>query len=358
MSYIKIFTSTIAVSVALFAGCAHAQNNGKRQVLMPGSLPGMGGIARQEEQKPDVAAPGKIIATPQSDNETVTHEVFRVSLSTMPADEAVAMSKAAMEQATEKAPEIQTSSLISLTGGGQGLVRHLPLKNGKQVKQSKIKPREESKESAAAIDQPPVVSSAAATAPVPALEKEPLLTPVSADIEQLKEATPPVVEEKPAKTTNSEVAPVKQDAEENETSENTKSSVKPEPVVERAGTEPQTKLETKPEPIQENTFLKEKKALLPTEEIKAAKPAPQLTKEERQQSARIKYKEEEERKKRQKQESPKHPARMHTVAPGDTLPSLAEIYYGDKNQWWKIYDANKDKIEKGSLKADQLILIP
>ena len=53
-----------------------------------------------------------------------------------------------------------------------------------------------------------------------------------------------------------------------------------------------------------------------------------------------------------------HPSRMHTVENGDNLESLAEKYYGDKTQWVKLYEANKDKIEKGSLKTGQVILIP
>ncbi len=51
-------------------------------------------------------------------------------------------------------------------------------------------------------------------------------------------------------------------------------------------------------------------------------------------------------------------ARMHTVVVGDNLQSLAEKYYGDKSMWVKLYDANKDKLEKGTLEAGQTILIP
>jgi len=50
--------------------------------------------------------------------------------------------------------------------------------------------------------------------------------------------------------------------------------------------------------------------------------------------------------------------RYHTVVEGDTLPKLAERYYGDKNQWKKIYDANKDKIIRGQLLVGTVLEIP
>ncbi|MHB9154623.1 MAG: LysM peptidoglycan-binding domain-containing protein [Endomicrobiales bacterium] len=50
--------------------------------------------------------------------------------------------------------------------------------------------------------------------------------------------------------------------------------------------------------------------------------------------------------------------RAHRVAPGETLPSLAARYYGDNSDWVRIYEANKDKIEKGSLRSGQLLIIP
>jgi len=50
--------------------------------------------------------------------------------------------------------------------------------------------------------------------------------------------------------------------------------------------------------------------------------------------------------------------RYHTVVEGDTLPKLAERYYGDRNQWKKIYDANKDKIIRGQLLIGTVLEIP
>lgn len=50
--------------------------------------------------------------------------------------------------------------------------------------------------------------------------------------------------------------------------------------------------------------------------------------------------------------------RYHTVVTGDTLPKLAEKYYGDSSQWRKIYDANKDKIIRGQLIPGTVIEIP
>ncbi len=50
--------------------------------------------------------------------------------------------------------------------------------------------------------------------------------------------------------------------------------------------------------------------------------------------------------------------RTHKVKQGDTLISLAEKYYKDKRKWTKIYKANEDKIQKGTLKPDTVLIIP
>ncbi|MCX7957164.1 MAG: LysM peptidoglycan-binding domain-containing protein [Endomicrobia bacterium] len=50
--------------------------------------------------------------------------------------------------------------------------------------------------------------------------------------------------------------------------------------------------------------------------------------------------------------------RYHTVEEGDTLPKLAEKYYGDANQWRKIYEANKDKIIRGQIIKNSILEIP
>ncbi len=49
---------------------------------------------------------------------------------------------------------------------------------------------------------------------------------------------------------------------------------------------------------------------------------------------------------------------IHRVVYGDSLPSLAEKYYHAKARWVDIYEANKDKIEKGTLQAGQILIIP
>jgi LysM repeat protein len=49
---------------------------------------------------------------------------------------------------------------------------------------------------------------------------------------------------------------------------------------------------------------------------------------------------------------------IHRVAQGDTLPSLAEKYYRARARWIDIYEANRDKIEKGVLQAGQILIIP
>jgi|GEM_PF-1495347 len=50
--------------------------------------------------------------------------------------------------------------------------------------------------------------------------------------------------------------------------------------------------------------------------------------------------------------------RYHTVVAGETLPKLAEKYYGDASQWRKIYEANKDKIIRGQLTPGTVLEIP
>ncbi len=50
--------------------------------------------------------------------------------------------------------------------------------------------------------------------------------------------------------------------------------------------------------------------------------------------------------------------RKHTVKAGDTLQSLAREYYGDPNQWKKIYNANMEKIERGLPKVGSELVIP
>lgn len=39
-------------------------------------------------------------------------------------------------------------------------------------------------------------------------------------------------------------------------------------------------------------------------------------------------------------------ARLHAVANGDTLARLARLYYGDANAWPRIYDANREVIDR------------
>lgn len=53
-----------------------------------------------------------------------------------------------------------------------------------------------------------------------------------------------------------------------------------------------------------------------------------------------------------------HKKRYHTVVEGDTLPKLAEKYYGSASEWRKIYEANKDKIIRGHLVPGTVLEIP
>ena len=41
--------------------------------------------------------------------------------------------------------------------------------------------------------------------------------------------------------------------------------------------------------------------------------------------------------------------RSYTVQKGDTLSSIAKRYYGDANQWRKIYEANREFIKNPDL---------
>ncbi len=50
--------------------------------------------------------------------------------------------------------------------------------------------------------------------------------------------------------------------------------------------------------------------------------------------------------------------RTHKVSAGETLQSIARDYYGDPNQWKKIYTANSDKIERGLPKTGSTLVIP
>lgn len=61
---------------------------------------------------------------------------------------------------------------------------------------------------------------------------------------------------------------------------------------------------------------------------------------------------------RNRAEPKKVEVRTHLVSPGDTLQSLARRYYGDPNEWKKIYSANVDKIERGLPKQGARLVIP
>ena len=50
--------------------------------------------------------------------------------------------------------------------------------------------------------------------------------------------------------------------------------------------------------------------------------------------------------------------RRYTVKEGDTLISLSKEFYGDERKWVIIYEANKDRIEKGVLRPGQVLAVP
>lgn len=50
--------------------------------------------------------------------------------------------------------------------------------------------------------------------------------------------------------------------------------------------------------------------------------------------------------------------KRHVVKAGDTLRTMAKDYYGDPNQWEKIYDANREKVERGLPSEGASLVIP
>lgn len=50
--------------------------------------------------------------------------------------------------------------------------------------------------------------------------------------------------------------------------------------------------------------------------------------------------------------------KVHIVSAGETLKDIAQQYYKDPKKWRKIYEANIEKIEKGTLTPGQMLIIP
>ena len=50
--------------------------------------------------------------------------------------------------------------------------------------------------------------------------------------------------------------------------------------------------------------------------------------------------------------------KVHKVIAGETLQSISQLYYGDPNQWKKIYNRNADKVERGLPKTGAELVIP
>jgi nucleoid-associated protein YgaU len=54
-----------------------------------------------------------------------------------------------------------------------------------------------------------------------------------------------------------------------------------------------------------------------------------------------------------------HAAESYTVAKGDSLSKIAKRVYGNANQWRRIFEANRDKIENPDLiYPGQVLRIP
>jgi nucleoid-associated protein YgaU len=58
--------------------------------------------------------------------------------------------------------------------------------------------------------------------------------------------------------------------------------------------------------------------------------------------------------------APSAPAqKTYTVAAGDSLSKIAKQFYGNANEYMKIFDANKDKLtDPNSIKPGQQLVIP
>jgi nucleoid-associated protein YgaU len=58
--------------------------------------------------------------------------------------------------------------------------------------------------------------------------------------------------------------------------------------------------------------------------------------------------------------APPAPAdKTYTVAAGDSLSKIAKQFYGNANEYMKIFDANKDKLsDPNSIKVGQQLVIP
>jgi nucleoid-associated protein YgaU len=52
-------------------------------------------------------------------------------------------------------------------------------------------------------------------------------------------------------------------------------------------------------------------------------------------------------------------ARTYTVQPGDNLSKISKEFYGNANQYMKIFEANKDKLsDPDKIKAGMELVIP
>ena len=54
-----------------------------------------------------------------------------------------------------------------------------------------------------------------------------------------------------------------------------------------------------------------------------------------------------------------HEGKTYTVAAGDSLSKIAKQFYGNANEYMKIFDANKDKLtDPNNIKVGQELVIP
>jgi nucleoid-associated protein YgaU len=59
------------------------------------------------------------------------------------------------------------------------------------------------------------------------------------------------------------------------------------------------------------------------------------------------------------QQQPTQKEEIYTVQKGDSLSKISKEYFGDSNQWHKIFDANKNQIsDPNKIQVGQKLIIP
>ena len=360
MGYIKTLLFASFICIMVLAGCTHAGTAARKAYLVPSSLPGMGDMKTPGPVKaPAAAVPLKPAAAKSRDNITVT--TYDVSVSSIE----YATAEASRENANIFVPDREKLLLYKESSKPSEELHSLGLQPWNCPP-----PQKDTGTKCSLTEQ----ASPAAVAPVAPYNT--MNTPEAQS--ETRETTPPEIKLIPEKAAENTLAPAAEPTKlpkktppaEAEPQNAVPASKINEPSQEPPVVEPVEGSKTAPESVPAEPTMNaqgnpEEKPARP----EAAAPAPAAPKtieikEARrsapQSSETVQRKEWTARKRLAAQNGPDtdHEARMHTALRGENLQSLAEKYYGDKSLWIKIYDANKDKIEKGSLVDGQVIIIP